>query len=54
MVTPGGQPMAMANSNCRLLHHAESGGANDWKIVHVPGGGFVSFSEALARPIRNG
>lgn len=36
--TPDGRPMAVANSRGRVLHRAESGGANDWEMVHVPGG----------------
>ena len=36
--TPDGRPMAIANSMSRILHRAESGGANDWEVVTVPGG----------------
>jgi hypothetical protein len=36
--TPEGRPMAIAKSMSRILHRAESGGANDWEMVTVPGG----------------
>jgi len=36
--TPDGRPMVIANSKSRILHRAESGGANDWEMVTVPGG----------------
>jgi len=36
--TPDGRPMVIANSMSRILHRAESGGANDWEMVTVPGG----------------
>ena len=36
--TPDGRPMAVSKSQGRLLHRAESGGANDWEMVTVPGG----------------
>ena len=38
IMTPEGRPMAMANLRGRLLHRADSGGANDWEIIQVPGG----------------
>ena len=37
-MTPEGRPMAMSRSRGRLLHRAESGGANDWELVQLPDG----------------
>ena len=38
IMTPEGRPMAMSKSQGRLLHRAESGGANDWELVQLPDG----------------